>query len=253
MSDTPPYTPDEALLGGDGVVQTGQSEILGFVPADTLVGSQNPASFRRSATLLQGECEDKYSRMVTVVLSMTRNTPVAIAGAANEGLPAYARVSFGNGGAQSEKQLEVDYIHGAMFNVPGAFLRVDAVLEDSVLDDSQISMNVQAFVGYLPMGRTRSAQRTRLAGTIAPGASVVVPIPFFSSRVEVQSNVLGTTFEIEQYPDFAALAPTLLTAVAVPPPLPLYSVPLVNQARYIRIRNTSGAPADARATFHLTV
>lgn len=253
MIEPRPYTPDEALLGGEGVVQTGQSEILGLVPADTLVGSQNPASFKRSTTLIQGECHDKYARMVTVVLFMTRNTPVVNAGEENEGLPAFARVSFGNGGAQSEKQLEVDYIHGAMFNVPGAFLRVDAVLEDSVPDDSQISMNISAFVGYLPMGRTRSAQRTRLAGTIPAGASVVVPIPYYSSRVEVQANVLGTTFVIEQYPDLAALAPTLLTAVAVPAPLPLFSVPLVNQARYIRIHNTSGAPADARATFHLTV
>lgn len=253
MTDPRPYAPDEALLGGEGVAQTGQSEILGLVPADTLVGSQNPASFKRSATLIQGECEDKYASIVTVVLFMTRNTPVLNPDEANEGLPAFARVSFGNGGAQSEKQLEVDYINGAMFNVPGAFLRVEAVLEDSVPNNSQISMNVSAFVGYLPMGRTRNAQRTRLTGTIAPGESVVIPIPFYSSRVEVQANVLGTTFEIEQFPDFVAAPATLLTAVAVPAPLPLFSVPLVNEARYIRIRNTSGAPVDARATFHLTV
>jgi len=235
------------------VAQTGQSEILGLVPPDTLVGAQNPPSFRRETTLIQGECEDKYASMVTVVLHMTRVTPVAIVGQSNEGLPAFARVSFGNGGTQSEKQLEVDYLHGAMFNVPGAFLRVDAVLEDSVPDDTQISMNVSAFVGYLPMGRTRNAQRTRVIGTIAPAASIVVPIPFYSSRVEVQGNVLGATFDIEQFPDFAALPATLLTAVAVPAPLPFFSVPLVNQARYIRVRNTSGAAVDARATFHLTV
>jgi hypothetical protein len=103
------------------------------------------------------------------------------------------------------------------------------------------------------MGRTRNAQRTRLTGTIAPGASVVIPIPFFSSRVEVQANALGATFDIEQFPDFAAAPATLLTAVAVPVPLPLFSVPLVNEARYIRVRNTSAVPVDARATFHLTV
>lgn len=251
MSDPHPYTPDEALLGGEGVVQAGQSGILGRVPADTLVGSQNPPSFQRETTLVQAECEDKYGRMLTLVLSAKRKTPPATPEQENEILPAFALVSFGNGGTQSEKQLQVDFINGAMFNVPAAFLRVDAVLEASVPDNTQEAIDVSVFAGYLPMGRTRSAQRTRQLGVIADAASQIIPIPFFTSRVEVLGNVLGATYEIEELADAAGAV--VLFAAAIPSPAPVRTIPLANAARYVRITNTSGVPVDTRATFQLTV
>lgn len=246
-----PYTPRYALLGGDGVAQVGNSEQLGFIPENTLIGSQNPASFLRETTLINCECEDMYSRVVTVVLAATRQTPAAAQGAFNEGLPLFARVTFGTGGAQSEKQLQVDYLNGTMFNVPGSFLRVDAVLEESVPDNTQITMNVSAFLGYLPMGRTRGAQRTIQAGIIAAAGSVIIAVPHFANRIEVQGAALGVTYDVEQFPDFAA--GTLLAAASIPAPAPVRSVPLVNRTRYVRITNTSGAPVDTRATFHLAV
>lgn len=248
--DYNPYTPRVALLGGDGgLAQVGNSELLGLIPPDTLIGSQNPASFRREATLIQAECEDMYARVVTVVLAATRRTSPGSAAAFNEGLPIFARVTFGTGGTQSEKQLEIDYLNGTMFNVPGSFLKVDAVLEQSVPDNTPITMNVSAFLGYLPMGRTRSAQRTIQAGIIGAAGTTMVAIPHFANRIEVQGGALGVTYEVEQFPDVAAA--TLLAAATIPPPAPVRSVPLVNAARYVLIRNTSALPVDTRATFHL--
>lgn len=251
--DHHPYTPSVALLGGDyGLAQVGQSELLGLIPPDTLIGSQNPASFRRATTLIQAECADMYARVVTIVLTATRRTTLGPPAAFNEGLPIFARVSFGTAGTQSEKQLEVDYLNGTMFNVPGSFLKVDAVLEDSVQDDTQVTMNVGAFLGYLPMGRTRGAQRTIQAGVIAGGGgNIVIPTPHFANRIEIQGALLGATYTVEQFADAAA---TILLAVAtIPAPAPVRSVPLVNATRYVRITNTSGGPADTRATFHLAV
>lgn len=246
------YTQSVALLGADGgIASIGQSEHIGFIPENTLIGSQNPPGFRREVTLIQAECEDKFARVVTIVLAASRSTQPSSAAASNEGLPIFARVSFGTAGTQSDKQLEVDYINGAVFNVPGSFLRVDAVLEPSVPDDSQVTMNVAAFLGDLPMGRTRTAQRTLEAGVIAPGGTSVVRVPFFANRVEVNGAVLGATFEVEQHADLATTTPLAVAALAAP--APVHALPLVNRARYVLIRNTSGVPVDTRATFHLSV
>lgn len=228
---------DFALLGGDGVVQSGQSEILGRTP---------DGGFIRRVTLLNGECESKYACVLTVVLSATRMLPAATPEDFNEGLPMYALVSFGNGGAQSTQQLEVDYLNGTVFNVPAGFIRVDAVLEDYV-PESNIGMNASAFMGYNALCRARTVQRTRNVGVLGAGASsAVLPIPYFAARVEALGSIAAGTYVINQYADAAGAI-----LLAATPAAPGVSVPLVNQARYFQLVNSAVAGNDTRAIFHL--
>lgn len=238
-----PYTPWVALLGGEGVVQAGQSEVIGRTQDGGLL---------RSVSLVNAECESMYAAIMTVVLTATRFLPAASPGTENEGLPMFARVSFGNGGTQSTGQLEVDYINGAMFSLPAGFLRVDAVLEDSVPDDTLIGMNAAAFLGYYPLGKARQAQRTRVLGDVAAAAAVIVPVPFFATRFEVFSVVPGTTYTVEQLADAAGLV--VLSSCTLPAPAPHLVVPLVNATRYVRLTNTAGvASGGTRAVFQLSV
>lgn len=231
-----------ALLGGDGVVQAGQSEQIGLTADGGVL---------RTVTLINGECPTELATYVTIFLTLTRYIPAAPPGQENETLPLIARCSFGNGGTQSTQQLEVDYINGSCFAVPPGFLRVDAILDVDPGEEVAIGMNAGAFVGYGVHTRKRSPQLTRRLGIIAPASAAVVAVPFFADDLELHSAVPGTTYTVDQYAD-AALT-TLLSSTAYPAAGERIRVGLVNGARYINVTNTGGAPAATRAVFGLVV
>lgn len=232
---------EQALLGGAGIVQSGQSELLGLTP---------DGGFIRRVTLINGECEAKYATYLTCFLTATRNLPAQTPEEAAEILPCFARVSFGNGGTQSTQQLEVDFGNGACFSVPPGFLRVDALLEVTEPDSNE-SINAAAFIGYQAHPRRRSPQRTRALATLAPAASSpILPIPYFSDRVELISDVAATTYVFEQFRDAAGTILLATTAIPAGAPIP---VPLVNESRFFRVTNSGGAPATIRAIFLLVV
>lgn len=232
---------DQSLLGGEGVAQQGQSEVLGRNPDGNWI---------RRVTLLNCECDPKLAQMVTIMLCLARRTPAQTIPEENETLPLFARVHFGNGGTQSRGQLEVDYVNGAAFAVPAGFIRLDAHLEDDE-PETQIGIEAGAFMGYFPHVRTRSPQRTLPLGAMEPSDPVIVRIPYFADRVELMPTVLGATFQLEQLVDAAGTI--VVGNVAIPAAAPVHAVPLVNQARYIRVTNTSMAATGARAIFQLTV
>ena len=236
--DVHPYTPTFALLGGDGVVQSGQSEQIG--PTKT-------GGFVPEVDLIQAECPSMYSMMITIVLALRLANPPDTAGEENEIPPLVAVISFGAGGTQTD--LEADYIDGAIVSLPAAWLRVKARIDT---DDQDIPAVIAgAFVGYYPSGRSREAQRTRRLGVVADAASAIVEVPFFANRIEVHGDVVGSTFTVEQAPD--AVAATILSAVSLPAPGQILQTPLVNAARYIRVTNTSGGPRNIRTVFPLAV
>lgn len=232
------YVPYQALLGGEGIAQPGQSEPLG--------STEN--GFIRRATLLNMSCPDMYAAMITVMLQAVRTDP-APPEEHNEVLPAFARVQFGVGGTQ--QQADVDFVNGACFSVPAAFLRVEAILEPEVPSDPPFAIQARALVGYYPNTRTRSAQRTLFTGVLAPAASAVLPVPAFADRLEVLPTTAGATMTVEQFSDLAATV--AVGAVAVPAQGPVLQIPLTNLTRYVRITNTSAAAISARALFQLAL
>lgn len=232
---------NESLLGGEGIAQAGQSEVIGRSPDGNWI---------RRVTLLNCECDPKLAQMVTIMLTLTRRTPALTVPQENETLPLLARVHFGNGGTQSRGQLEVDYVNGAAFAVPAGFIRLDCELEAGE-PETDLGIEAAAFMGYFPHVRTRSPQRTIPLGALEPSDAIIIPIPYFADRVEIMPTVLGATFSVEQLVDFAGTI--VVGAVAIPAAAPVHAVPLVNQARYVRITNTSLAATGARAIFQLTV
>lgn len=236
-----PYTPYRSLIGGSGVAQPGQSEQL---------GDQNGARLPR-ATLLNLTCPDMYAAQVTIVLGTpTLLLPLA-AGREQETPPLFARVTYGVGGTQTS--IEVDWINGASFNIPAAFLRLDALLDfDQFAAIPPVGdmprVNVPAFCGYYPVGQALPPQRSRLVGALGVDVeSAPVPIAEHANGISALTDVQGTVCTVRQYADLAGLV-LLAAEDYMPGGRP---VVLANGARF-----ASFEPDDAatvRAVFSLSI
>lgn len=236
QQEAPPTSPWYSLLGGAGVAQPGQSEVV-------------RAGDSRPVTLLNLNCEPMYGAVVTVALSLSRAAPPPDPLADLETAPVVARVTFGNGGTQC--QTELDVLDGTIFCVPAAWLRLDVFIDPSAPEDAP-DTTVHAIVGHFPHGRGR-AQRTIVAdGPVADAGTVILPIPPFANRLEVHAEA-AATWTVEQGPD-QALA-TVLSFAALAAPAPFGVVPIVNAARFVRLTNTTGGGAarTPRAVFQLAL
>lgn len=236
------------LLGG--IAQPGQSELVGDTPDGGRV-------LRMTLINLLGD--DAYAEVNTVVLFATRATPGpgANPNEENETLPLVARATFGTGGTQAV--VEVDFVNGAMFSLPGSFLRVDAVVDvpnpDAVPPGGLAAVNAGVFVGYLPISNSaRAAMRTLRPGLVAAnGNTGLLPIPNFANSVSVLADVVAATYTLEQFQDAAGALLISTTTVPASPGREAQSIPIANAARYVRLTNDNATASTPRIPFNLYV
>lgn len=244
-----------ALLGGDGVVQPGNSENLGDQLVQNPLDPAAPILTRiLKATLIQGECMDQFAQQLTIVLAANRvaqGTPEQ----AHETARMFARITFGVGGTQAE--MDVDYIDGCMFNVPASYLRVVAHIDLDPGEDPAPGTipetQAQAFIGYYPHGGAVRAQRTQRLGLVADAAtSAIFPIPDFARvgrLIGSDPTAPVSSGAVSLFADAAAAVPVgVFTAVDL---LFLGGFPLTNGARYYSYTNLSGSPLTVRLIWNL--
>jgi hypothetical protein len=248
-SPVPEIGREGLLAGGDPtgirVAQPGNSETLGLITVGAGAGG-----FVRNAMLLAMQGVDQLSMMMAVVLSVQRdgNTDP---GDENTTFPIRAEITFSQGGTGAA--LEVDFINGALLSLPASNLRLQAFI-DTTDDLAQYPVKVAAMASYLPVPHARQAQRTLRASLAAAqqlGSSTILAIPRFAQTVTLLSDSPGTQFTLSQCTD--RLGANVIVQQTIPASPPCFDIPLINEARYLKVANLSAGAVKLRALFGLYV
>jgi hypothetical protein len=227
---------DAMLAGGDpGVVQPGQSELLGPLPG---------GSFVSRVDLLRCEGVDALAMNTTIALALSRpNAPTQEQ--LEETPPVKAIILFGVGGTAATA--EVDFIDGALLTLPASTVILSAELDGVTQADNPPLVEARAFLAYLPIGHVRPAQRT-LRQTIGAGATAVFPVPSFSHSFQVFGG--QNAYTVVQSSDLAG-ADVIQTDVIAPPYPPHAVMPMTNQTRFVRVTNPGGVAQRVSLIFGL--
>jgi hypothetical protein len=151
-----------------------------------------------------------------------------------------ARVTWGQGGVLCTAT--VDMRDGMQLSLCGSTCRVQI---DLFGPPGTEPLNVSAFVSY---GQRPQSEGKRpvltLTATIAAGGGVSLPVPDFAYDVEVFSNTIGATLDVNQNNPAGALVAIrkLATDNSV-------RMVLVRGAYFVDIANTGAAPVNVSAVF----
>lgn len=234
------YSPAQEQRAWKTIMEGGT--VGNIVPVSTLKGEQ--------VITIAGPNEQAH------VLAVTLVPPLGTFGIANHDIlqagfeSAFAIVQWGVGGGVA--QIEVDYGRGCSFSLVASTIRIMAVREPDPADGAPVALQLLgAAVGKYPIASPTKMTRSIKALGIAPTLVANVQIPQFAKSVTCYSvdagglvnGQLAMNVGIWNFASFKQ-ADINLGFNAFPA-----TIPFMNQASFISVRNDDGAGRTANFTF----